>query len=259
MKLKRNASNQKKTSDQRLHFKMIMLLVKQYFSFGLWKVSGDKGHVYQTSDAAILNYYLPAKSLNIRQNPARRGEVCASTTNIFTTVHVLPWKRVQHHLDFRTHKNFTLQRTRYLTTIRVDPVSETSLSMELVPEISLSMEISFQVSQDQWFLPQDSNQELDIIFETDILVETINEFLVETINESSTGSWHSIGTSNSIVSFAFSKGQLLESESYPVSTPSPPHVSTPDQPLDLTMENTNYCVPRKQHLFWKKYSLNLKM
>ncbi|GBO44868.1 hypothetical protein AVEN_161313-1 [Araneus ventricosus] len=57
-KLKSNPTQTKKTSDQRMCFKMDNLfVVKQYFTFGLWTVPPGVGHVFQTSAAPMLVFH----------------------------------------------------------------------------------------------------------------------------------------------------------------------------------------------------------
>ncbi|KAF8789383.1 hypothetical protein HNY73_007323 [Argiope bruennichi] len=137
-KIKLSPTHEKKNSDQRLSFKLDnMLIVKQLFSFGLWTVPREEGHVFQTSDATMLICHLPAKSLQCHPKPStvRRSfveqdqylydryvmhpnsiyVVPPETRYLILTVQktlfavdVMAWEDVRGLQDFRTHRQYTL-------------------------------------------------------------------------------------------------------------------------------------------------------
>ncbi|GBL68318.1 hypothetical protein AVEN_91090-1 [Araneus ventricosus] len=132
-KLKSNPVSTKKTSDQRMNFKMDnILLVKQYFSFGFWTVPANEGHVFQTSDAPMLIYELQENSMACKPSgslveqdqcyykryvlrPNSVYVVPPLTNYLFLTVQktlfaidIMAWEDVQGLQDFRSHNDYTL-------------------------------------------------------------------------------------------------------------------------------------------------------
>lgn len=138
-KLEKPPLHNNKTTDQRLNFKMDnLLLVKRYFSFGLWTVPVDEGHVFQTTDAPMLAYHLPDDSLAATPTPnivrrslvkedaylykryvLRPNSTCVvppltrylilTVQKTLFSVDVMAWEDVKELLDFRTHTTYTLE------------------------------------------------------------------------------------------------------------------------------------------------------
>ncbi|GBL57108.1 hypothetical protein AVEN_140617-1, partial [Araneus ventricosus] len=138
-KLKSNPVSTKKTSDQRMNFKMDnILLVKQYFSFGFWTVPANEGHVFQTSDAPMLIYELQENSMACKPRPStvRRSlveqdqcyykryvlrpnsvYVVPPLTNYLVltvqktlfAIDIMAWEDVRGLQDFRSHNDYTLE------------------------------------------------------------------------------------------------------------------------------------------------------
>ncbi|KAF8763328.1 hypothetical protein HNY73_021523 [Argiope bruennichi] len=136
--LKLSPTHEKKNSDQRLSFKLDnMLIVKQLFSFGLWTVPSGEGDVFQTSDAPMLIYHLPSKSLQCQPKlrtmrrrfveqdqylfdryvmhlnsiyvvpPETRYLILTVQKTLFA-VDEMAWEDVRGLQDFRTHRQYTL-------------------------------------------------------------------------------------------------------------------------------------------------------
>ncbi|KAF8793586.1 hypothetical protein HNY73_001644 [Argiope bruennichi] len=117
------------------NFKRAVLESKKVHFFERRKV---EGHVYQTSDAPIMIYHLPAKSLRCKAKPCiTRRSFCeidqflydryvlkpnstyvvppgtmyhlTNGTKTLFAVDIMEWDLVKHYQNFKTHKEFTLQ------------------------------------------------------------------------------------------------------------------------------------------------------
>lgn len=137
-KLKANPTSEKKTSNQRMNFKLDnVLLVKQYFSFGFWTVAASEGHVFQTTDAPMLVYQFDEGTLKCKPRPStvRRSFVeqdqchykrfvlrpdsvyvvppgvsylVLTVQKTLFSVDVMAWEDVRELQDFRNHKTYNL-------------------------------------------------------------------------------------------------------------------------------------------------------